>query len=64
MYQAQQITDETFAQICTVIRPGMTEREIAAELIYRMLRLGAEGTSFDLISSRLISQSPYTASSI
>ena len=26
MYQAQQITDETFAQICTVIRPGMTER--------------------------------------
>lgn len=34
MYQAQQITDETFAQICTVIRPGMTEREIAAELIY------------------------------
>lgn len=30
MYQAQQITDETFAQICTVIRPGMTEREIAA----------------------------------
>lgn len=49
MYQAQQITDETFAQICTVIRPGMTEREIAAELIYRMLRLGAEGTSFDPI---------------
>ena len=27
----------------------MTEREIAAELIYRMLRLGAEGTSFDPI---------------
>ena len=49
MYQAQQITDETFAQICTVIRPGMTEREIAAELIYRMLRLGAEGMSFDPI---------------
>ena len=49
MYQAQQITDETFVQICTVIRPGMTEREIAAELIYRMLRLGAEGTSFDPI---------------
>ena len=49
MYQAQQITDEAFAQICTVIRPGMTEREIAAELIYRMLRLGAEGTSFDPI---------------
>ena len=41
--------DEAFAQICTVIRPGMTEREIAAELIYRMLRLGAEGTSFDPI---------------
>ena len=49
MYQAQQITDEAFAQICTVIRPGMTEREIAAELIYRMLRLGAEGMSFDPI---------------
>ena len=47
--EAQQITDEAFAQICTVIRPGMTEREIAAELIYRMLRLGAEGTSFDPI---------------
>ena len=32
-----------------LIRPGVTEREIAAELTYRQLRLGAEGNSFDPI---------------
>jgi len=32
------------------IRPGVTERELAAELTYRMLRLGGEGNSFDPIT--------------
>lgn len=49
MRQAQAITDRAFSDILGVIRPGMTEREIAAELVYRMLKYGAEGNSFDPI---------------
>ena len=32
MKKAQEITDAAFAKICKFIRPGMTEREIAARL--------------------------------
>ena len=46
---AQDITDRAFAEVLPLIRPGVTEQELAAELVYRMLRLGAEGTSFDPI---------------
>ena len=46
---AQAITDETLRQVLPLIRPGVTEREIAAEITYRQLRLGAEGNSFDPI---------------
>ena len=49
MRQAQEITDRAFAEVLPLIRPGVTEREIAAELVYRMLRHGAEGNSFDPI---------------
>ena len=47
MVRAQEITDRAFGQILEVIRPGMTEREIAARLQYEMLCLGAEKMSFD-----------------
>ena len=46
---AQRITDETFADMLNILRPGMTEQEAAAELVYRMLRRGAERVSFDPI---------------
>ena len=49
MVKAQEITDRAFAEICTFIRPGMTEQEIAAKLQYDMLRLGAMRMSFDPI---------------
>jgi len=49
MVQAQEITDAAFTAICGYIRPGMTESEIAARLIYEMLRRGAEKVSFDPI---------------
>ncbi len=49
MEKAQRITDRAFDDILTFIRPGMTEAEIAARLVYSMLRLGAQKTSFDPI---------------
>jgi len=49
MKKAQKITDDTFGAILGYIRPGMTEREVAARLVYEMLRRGAEKVSFDPI---------------
>ena len=49
MRRAQDITDEAFRAILNFIRPGMTEQEIAARLVYEMLSRGAERTSFDPI---------------
>ncbi len=46
---AQRITDETFSEMLNILRPGMTEQEAAAELVYLMLRRGAERVSFDPI---------------
>jgi Xaa-Pro aminopeptidase len=47
--RAQAITDQVFTEILAFIRPGLTERQVAAELTYRQMRLGAEGNSFDPI---------------
>ena len=49
MVKAQEITDKAFAEVCTRIREGMTEKELAAELIYCLYKNGAEGLSFDPI---------------
>lgn len=49
MVKAQEITDQTFDEMCTLLKPGMTEKEVAAELIYRLLKNGADGLSFDPI---------------
>lgn len=40
---------KVFEQAATHVRPGMRERDLAAEIDYRMLRLGAEKPSFDTI---------------
>ncbi len=48
--KASHISQEAFWQTLEMIRPGMAEREIAAELDYRMRRLGAERTSFTTIT--------------
>ena len=49
MRQAQRISELALEETLPIIRPGMTEREVAAELVYRMLRHGSEGNSFDPI---------------
>ena len=49
MRRAQAITDEAFKAILNFIRPGMTEREIAARLVYELLSRGGERVSFDPI---------------
>lgn len=49
MRQAQKITDQAFGEILNFIRPGRTEREVAARLVYELMRLGGEKTSFDPI---------------
>lgn len=49
MVKAQEITDKAFSEILTRIRVGMTEKELAAELIYCLYKNGGEGLSFDPI---------------
>ncbi|MCH5160071.1 MAG: aminopeptidase P family protein [Clostridiales bacterium] len=47
--KAQSITDLAFAQVLSLIKAGMTERELAIELEYLMAKNGAEGLAFDTI---------------
>ena len=46
---AQRISEKALEETLRIIRPGMTEKQVAAELVYRMLRNGSEGNSFDPI---------------
>jgi len=47
--RAQALTEEVFDDILDGLRPGRTEREIAAEITYQHLRRGAEKMAFDPI---------------
>ena len=49
MIKAQRISEKAFEEILKFIKPGITEKEIAAKLEYDMLRFGAEKMSFDPI---------------
>jgi Xaa-Pro aminopeptidase len=44
-----QTNSEAFAQTLALVRPGIAEIDLAAELEYRMRRLGAEKPAFDSI---------------
>lgn len=58
--KAQSITDIAFSEILKVIKPGMTERDIAIELEYLMAKNGAEGLAFDtIIASGVNSSKPH-----
>lgn len=46
MVKAQEITDRTFGEMLGIIKAGMTEKELAAELIYSLYKNGAEALSF------------------
>ena len=47
---AQRIAETALDEVLGLIHPGMSERELAAELTYRMLLHGGEGNSFDPIA--------------
>ncbi|MGI5895818.1 MAG: M24 family metallopeptidase [Oscillospiraceae bacterium] len=49
MQKAQNITDAAFTRICAYIKPGVTEKQIAAQLEFEMKSLGADGFAFDTI---------------
>ena len=49
MIRAQRISEKALEEVLPIIRPGMTEKEVMAELVYHMLRNGSEGNSFDPI---------------
>ena len=49
MRKAQAITDKAFAEVITRIKPGMTELELQAELIYCLYKNGGTGLAFDPI---------------
>lgn len=46
---AQRIAEQALGEVLNDIRPGATEKEIAARLTYLMLHYGAENMSFDPI---------------
>lgn len=46
---AQAITDKAFSHMCSFIREGMSEKEIALELDFYMLSHGADALSFETI---------------
>lgn len=47
---AQAITDKSFSEMLNVIKAGMTERQVAAELEYRLKKNGADGLAFATIA--------------
>ena len=46
---AQIVAQKSLQQLVSILKPGITEREAAAELLYSMQMLGAENYSFETI---------------
>ena len=62
--RAEEIGDLAFADMLGILKPGMTELEVAAELEYRMKKHGSEGISFDtIIASGANSSMPHAVPS-
>ncbi|HZW02649.1 MAG TPA: Xaa-Pro peptidase family protein, partial [Anaerolineaceae bacterium] len=49
IHTAVEIADRALADLLPLLRPGVTEREVAVELEYRLARNGSEGPSFGTI---------------
>jgi Xaa-Pro aminopeptidase len=47
--KAVKIADMVFGDILKFVKPGLKERDLALEMSYRMIKLGADGPSFDFI---------------
>lgn len=62
--QAEHIGDAAFAHVLEILRPGMTEKEVAFELEFAMRRQGASGLSFDtIVASGVRSAMPHGVAS-
>lgn len=48
--KAQRIAEAAFERLLPMIRPGVSERELAIELDYQMRKLGADDLSFETIA--------------
>jgi Xaa-Pro aminopeptidase len=49
MKQAADLASAVFVDVLPIIRPGLLENELAAEIEYRMRHMGASGASFETI---------------
>ncbi len=49
MRKAQEITDLAFSEMLAKIKPGLTEKQLQAELVYSLLKNGADGMAFEPI---------------
>jgi Xaa-Pro aminopeptidase len=47
--RAQHLTEAVFAAVVPMIAPGVTERDLAAEIVYQHLRRGADAMAFEPI---------------
>lgn len=57
---AQSVTDAVFETILPLIQPGMSESDLAAEIVYQHLKSGCEGMAFDpIVASGLRSALPH-----
>lgn len=62
--RAAEIADKAFKHILNIIKPGISEIEIAAELEYQMKKMGSEEPAFDtIIASGVRSALPHGAAS-
>ncbi|GHU89631.1 aminopeptidase [Clostridia bacterium] len=60
MTRAQRIAERALESVLKLIRVGMTEREVAAELTYHMLKYGADKLSFEpIVASGANSSMPH-----
>jgi Xaa-Pro aminopeptidase len=51
MRAAQRIAEKVFWEILPLLRPGVSERDICAEIVFRLIKNGAERMSFDPIAA-------------
>lgn len=49
MIESQKIIDKVYLELLNFVRAGVTEKEIATEIIYKAHKFGAEGLSFSSI---------------
>ncbi len=63
--RAAEITDRVFNKILTILKPGIRELDIAAEIAYWHRRLGAESEAFDaIVASGVRGANPHARASM